>query len=125
MSIEVRDGKGATQLIETADVGGEHRYVQKIGDITLPSALLHGEKLVTAAATPEALAASTTIKSMVHVRAKPSNTDAVYIGNSAGVTTADGYPLDPGESLPIEIDDLAKVFIRVAVNGEGVNYIAS
>lgn len=86
-----------------------------------PSTLLAGDKDVSAAATPEALAASTPVLNSVLVQAKTGNTGSVFVGNA----TEQHVELSPGRSHTLVVDDLAKIYIKVAVNGEGVNYDGS
>lgn len=86
-----------------------------------PSTLLAGDKDVSAAATPEALASSTTVLNSVLVQAKTDNTDSVYVGNSS----SQEVELTPGDMIVVVCADLASIYIKVAVNGEGVNYIGS
>ena len=87
--------------------------------VILPSTLLAGEKTVAAAGSPEALAGSTAVVSGVVVQAKPANAGNVLIGNS----TSQKILLTAGESVPLSIDNLSKVYVDVTVNGEGVNYV--
>lgn len=91
----------------------------KVRDV-LPSTVLAGEKTVAQSATPEALASSTTIVNGVLIQAKPSNTARVSIGNSSVqfVELVRG-----GDWVVLPFDDLANIYVSVAVNGEGVNYI--
>ena len=124
--IEIRDIRGVIKKIRVRQDGDEYIVQQDIDVIAQPAALVHGEKDVAAAATPEALvAAPTPIESMCHIKAKVTNTDTIFIGKDAAMTAANGYPLSPGESVTFEIADLEAVFVRVVVNGEGVNYLAS
>lgn len=91
-------------------------------EYTPPSTLRGNSKTVAAAATPESLvAASTTIKNSVLIQAKPANTDTVYIGDSASQPNE----LEPADAIVVVIDDLVKIYVKVDVNGEGVNYIGS
>ena len=80
-----------------------------------------GVKVVTTAGTRVALASTTSIKS-VTVKAKLGNTGLIYIGSSA-VTSANGFQLAASETISLDIDDLAKVYIDSAVNLEGVTFI--
>lgn len=82
------------------------------------STLLAGQKTVAAAETPEPLAASTPCRS-VTVQAKPTNTKSVMLGNAS----AQFLELPPGASISIGIADLALVYVKVQVAGEGVNYL--
>lgn len=85
-----------------------------------------GLKLVTTAATREALVASTTPCKSVVITAKQTNTGTVVVGGATVVAasgaTRRGTPLNPGDSVSINIDDLAKIYLDVTVNGEGVTY---
>ncbi len=93
-----------------------------IGAVThaAPTTLLDGT-LTTSGAIGEALAASTACQ-RVTIQADVNNTDAVFIGNS----TSQNVRLDIGQSVDIEIDNLAKIFIkRNGASNQTVNYIGS
>ena len=91
-------------------------------DIVAPSVVVSGQKTIAAAGTQEAIAASGVCRS-VTVKALATNTGNVFIGAST-VSSADGFILSAGESVSLAINSLATVYIDVAVNGEGVSYIA-
>lgn len=86
-----------------------------------PSTLLVGSKTVSATGTPEALASSTTVKNSVLIQAKSTNTASVYIGNSS----FQYVELRPVDATVVIIDNLATIYVKVDVNGEGVNYMGS
>lgn len=92
--------------------------------IALPTVIYNGVSTVAAAATAEILAASQAIQSGVRIKALIANTGDVYVGD-ASVSAANGYVLDSGDEIFIEIANLATVYLDVSVNGEGVSYIAS
>ena len=46
----------------------------------------------------------------VKIRAATANTVVIYVGR-AGVTVDGGYPLPAGEELPVQIEDVSKVFV--------------
>ena len=83
--------------------------------------ILNGQKAVATAGTDEALASSTTSKWVI-VKAFYSNTGYIYVGAS-GVTSANGYVLEAGEAIGLDIDNLNKVYINSSVSGEKVSYI--
>lgn len=87
------------------------------------STLYNGSKAVATAGTAVALSTATTIKSVV-VKALYANTGTIYLGSSS-VSSLNGVELQSGDSVGIDIDDLAKVYIDASVSGEGVSYIAS
>lgn len=86
--------------------------------------IAHGKKTITTAGTAEALAASTPAKKVI-IQAFNGNTSFVAVGGS-GVDATDasgtGILLDAGDSVTLEIDNLADVYIDILVNGEGVRY---
>ena len=83
-----------------------------------------GVKVVAAAGTDEALAASTPAK-WVMIQAQTDNTSKIAVGATgvdATVATGDGILLDPGDVVTIPCDNLADIFIDALVTGEGVRY---
>lgn len=89
-----------------------------------PTAFYHGQKAVTTAGTAEALGSTQALKKGVLVKALSTNTGKVYVGGE-DVDSANGFELDFGDMTYIEIDDLAKVYVDAAEDGEGVSYVAS
>lgn len=84
----------------------------------------HGVKTVTTAGTDEALAASTAAK-VVIIQAQTDNTGIIAVGASgvdATEATGTGIALFAGDSVALEIDNLADVYIDATVSGEGVRY---
>lgn len=47
----------------------------------------------------------------VKIKASLGNTNNIYVGHSASVTTTTGYELDAGEEVEIFVDSLGKVFV--------------
>jgi len=88
-------------------------------NLEVPSTFANG-KTTTNSGSAVVIKSDTTIRS-VTVKALNSNTGLVYVGNS-GVSSANGYELQAGESLDIDIDNTNKVYFDVSVNGEGVSY---
>lgn len=84
----------------------------------------HGQKTVTTAGTEVVLAASQALLSGVAIKALHGNTGMIYVGGNP-VTSSTGFVLDAGESIFIEINNLASVYIDSSVNGEGVSFVAS
>ncbi|SFE43707.1 hypothetical protein SAMN04487969_102511 [Paenibacillus algorifonticola] len=83
-----------------------------------PSAtLLDGAK--SQGTTAAALASSTAIKTVL-VQSDPGNTVNILVGNA----TSQSIVLVPGASEKIEVDDLAKVFVKAATGTATVNYHA-
>lgn len=87
-----------------------------------PTTIFNGAKTVAVAGTAEALAGSTAIKG-VTIKALAANTGVIYVGNS-GVTSANGHPLNRGQSISLDIANLATVFLNSSVSAEGATYLA-
>jgi hypothetical protein len=86
-----------------------------------PTQVLNGQVTIAAPTAPSVpLAASTPIKSVTIEN--PSTNAVVYVGNDA-VTAANGYRLQPGATVSLDIDDLNKVYVTGTV-GQIVSYIA-
>lgn len=84
----------------------------------------HGVKTVTTAGTDLALASTTACKK-VAIQAQTDNTGVIAVGAAgvdAAVATGTGVLLEPGDTLVMQIDDLADIFIDATVSGEGVRY---
>lgn len=71
--------------------------------------------------TAEAIASSQAISS-VTVKALSTNTVAVYVG-ATGVTTANGFELLASESISLDIDNLADVFVISGSAAQVVKYV--
>jgi hypothetical protein len=83
--------------------------------------LLAGQKSVALVATPEPVTAIATAVKSVVIQAKSTNTAVCSVGNAA----AQYHELYPGDAVSIDIDDLNKIYIKVSVNGEGINYLGT
>lgn len=89
---------------------------------TSPTTVFNGKTTVTTAGTRVALAGSTTVKS-VTIKALAANTGTMYVGN-ATVASTNGFALAAGDTISMDIADLATVNIDSSVNGESVTYLA-
>lgn len=85
-------------------------------------------KTVAATTTPEAITATKTLTYEAVIQAKCTNTQEVFIGDA----TNQFHQLEPCTTLHLvdsqgnrnDFDyDLAKIYVDVAVNGEGVNVL--
>jgi len=81
-----------------------------------------GQKDVANAGTRTTLRATLAILSIT-IRAKKTNTGNIFVGNIA-VDSTNGFILSPNETVTLDIDDVADVYIDSAVDGEGVSWIA-
>jgi len=88
----------------------------------LPYSIMgNGSKDVATAGSSEALAASTSIKS-VTIRAKSSNTGLIYVGSSS-VSSSNGFQLSADETVSLDLDNLSKIYLDCDSDGDGVTYI--
>jgi hypothetical protein len=61
----------------------------------------------------------------VVITALSGNTGVIVVGGSgvvASLSTRSGTPLLAGDTVILDVDDLAKVYIDSTVNGEGVSF---
>uniref|UniRef100_A0A6M3IIC3 Uncharacterized protein n=1 Tax=viral metagenome TaxID=1070528 RepID=A0A6M3IIC3_9ZZZZ len=87
----------------------------------------HGYKVVTTAGADEALVGTSTPAKEIVIQAQTDNTKAIAIGSSgvdASIATGTGIILYPGDwTPPIDIDDVADIYIDALASGEGCRYI--
>lgn len=85
-----------------------------------------GRKVVTTAGTRVALASTTAAKYVV-ITAETDNTGIVVVGSASGVIAAlgtrEGVPLAAGDSISLQIDDLADIGLDSTVSGDGVTFL--
>ena len=90
-------------------------------DVVPPTTVLNGQVTLTGTPAVDPLAgAATPIKSVTIEN--PSTNAVVYVGNN-GVTVANGYRLQPGATVSLDIDDLNKVNVT-GTAGNVVSWIA-
>jgi hypothetical protein len=82
---------------------------------------------VTTAGTRVPLATSTACKEVV-ITAETDNTGIVAVGAAATVVatiaTRTGVPLNAGDSIVLQIDNLADIGLDATVSGDGVTFMA-
>lgn len=118
--------KTNTAVITTINDKISNGTVQvKVVDTTKPSTVLSGSKNVTLNTTQ--LSNNTTrLVSGVHIKASLSNTSVVYVGGRNLLnTTSEGYPLEAGESIFLEVSSLTAVYVRSEQTGLSVRFIAT
>ena len=84
-----------------------------------------GRKVVASAGSRVTLASSTKAK-LVIITAETDNTGLIVVGGStvvAAVATRQGIPLNAGDSVTLEIANLADVYLDTTVSGDGVTYL--
>jgi hypothetical protein len=83
-------------------------------------------KTVASSATPEALTATPLLVQRVYLYALAENTDDVLLGfDSENSGTVEYFTTLPFtlEATPGRAIDLSKIYVQVAVDGEGVGYV--
>lgn len=143
-NIDITPGTGKTVATDEVTIDGASAHVQRVkvtwgaaGSAADTSAsnplpvtnatvtgIADGRTTVTTAGTRVALASSTTCKQVV-ITAETDNTGYVVVGGStcvAALATRRGIPLSSGDSVALEIDNLADIYIDSTVNGDGVTY---
>lgn len=131
-------------VVATDDIGGVK--IQRIklihgadgvndGDVAkanpLPTYVAQGaiadnRKVVTTAGTAVALSATSIACKVAYIQAEADNTGVIVLGGStviASQATRRGIVLNAGDSIAIEIDDLAKIYLDSTVNGDGVTFV--
>lgn len=93
--------------------------------VSANTTIADGRTTVTTAGTRVALASSTACK-QVAITAETDNTGLIVVGGStcvAALATRRGIPLNPGDTITLDIDNLADIFIDSTVNTDGVTYL--
>lgn len=116
-ALTLPDGSGAALALDSA---GRLIVSPSSGGSATPSTVGDGSKNVTTAGTRVTLASTTACKSVV-VMAKLTNTGKIYVGG-ATVSSTSGIELAAGETISLDVSDLASVQIDSSVNGEGVKF---
>jgi len=106
MSQELQDGKPSTSGTSIGHVNTYENWVV-------------GTKATVTAGTPVQITGTSTSIKCIVIKAKAGNTGIVYVGNS---NTTEVFELSAKESITVPINDLSKIWIDSAVNGEGVCY---
>jgi len=55
---------------------------------------------------------------MVTIRADKNNAGTVYVGFDSSVSASTGFPLTPGDTIDIVIDDLGKIWLVADQTGQ-------
>ena len=117
------DGTGGTLAMDEASVNGQNVKIQHVRNLYV--SITSGRRTVTTAGSAVPVAASVTRIRRVEITAETDNTGVIVVGGVgvvAAQATRQGTPLNPGDTMTIEIDDLNKVYIDTTVNGDGVTF---
>jgi len=86
--------------------------------------VIHGQKTVATAGSPEQLRGAQPLESGVTVKALADNAGIVYVGSNV-VDSSNGFTLAVDEQIFIEISDTKHIWLDVSDNGDGVSYIGT
>ncbi len=80
--------------------------------------------IVTVTTTGTAVQGSDVRGTVFELKAHPDNTDTAWVGNVASdVSASNGFPMDPGETLVLQITNINQVWFDADVSGEKVCFI--
>lgn len=95
---------------------------QEVDLVPLRAIRLTGHKTVTTAGTQVQLSSSSAVFGACTIKALSTNTGSIWVGLSS-VSSSDGFELDASESISIDIQGIAHIYIDSDTNGEGVSYL--
>lgn len=63
------------------------------------------------------------VKSFVRIKADAANSNDVFVGANAGVTSANGYRLDAGESVDLPLATTDLIFVIGGASAQGYSFV--
>lgn len=96
---------------------------QQVDVVPMKRVATYGRKAVTTSGTEVQLASSAVAVTSCAVKALAANTNNIYIGGDSSVTTSNGFVLDAGETLVLDVDDPQDIWLDSDTNGEGVSFV--
>ena len=113
-AVEIKDAS-------TADRAGvDHDLLSLNVNPKAPTSFVADTKALSGSA-EKLVASSTPVKRGVILRNDKNNSNDMWIGPDSGVAVDNGYPIHPGESHAIDIDDLEKVWV-IGTGTEKLHY---
>lgn len=111
---------GLTQPTTPADTQPVSLVSLPQGDA--PTAVFNNQVTVATAGTRVVLSANTVVSGAI-IQAMDANSGNVFVGSST-VTASNGFELQPGQATSVAIDNLNKIYVDAATNGDKICYIA-
>lgn len=104
-------------------IGGEASFGGVKSEVGVKAGIgvWNGQQNVASAGTRVQITSHSPLLSLT-VKAKPTNTGLIYVGDSA-VSSSNGFILSAGDSISLDIADSDFAYIDSSVDGEGVCYI--
>jgi len=119
--------KTNTDIISTiSDKMSSNTFNVKVLEFAVPRSIQNGAKVMTSSAQP--LGGNVLLKSGITVKSPITNKSTIFIGNSTiQQNPTSAYPLEPGESLFLQIDNLQSLWCYASINpsAQKLMYIAS
>lgn len=97
---------------------------------SVQTALEHGSKASIGTTAVQLTTSSIPANNGVLIKASDNNAGVVYVGNSdvtasVAAPTTDGFPLNAGDSIFIEIDYADKIYLRADTASQVVSFIVT
>ena len=125
-NVSVKDSGGNAVSMKTTDsesVHTPHHYVDGIVHAQLAAAAVVASGAKTAPTDSAAALGSSTACYSLIIRSIIGNSATIYVGGS-GVTVDNGFPIEPGESLTIDIDNVADIYCISGSASQVLRYLA-
>ena len=116
---------GTELAVACAIVDASGAQITSFGAAT-PTSIGDGRRTVTMAVTAVQLSAVSVACAKVTICALAANTGVIVVGGSTVVASAGtrrGIPLNPLDTITLDISNLNLVYLDGTVNGEGVSYL--
>ena len=98
----------------------------KVSQITRPSTFTAGSTRISATSGAVKLGTNVILRAGVTIKASSNNSDVVYVGSTTLTRSNDnGYPLDPGESVFLEVGNLNTIYVKSSSGTQTIHYISS
>lgn len=65
------------------------------------------------------------VRNGLRLKAGPSNSATVYVGNNPNVSSSSGYPLAAGETLDVAVDDASKVYVIASASNQTLKFLGA
>lgn len=126
--VRILGGGGGSGIVGLKDLNGNQINPLTKDDLLPAKSLSHGSKSNIGTTAVQIATSSIPVKKGVLIKASNNNTGIVYVGNlnlTAGTNDqTDGFELEAGESVVIEIDDVNKLYARASSSGQKIFFIA-
>ena len=107
------------KIININDKLTSNTFNVRVVESPRPRNVLSGSQVPTTSPQPLASTSSIILRSGVNMKSPITNTSTIYVGSSSIIAnTAAAYPLEPGESLFIECDNITSLYCYAIIDPE-------